>query len=961
MVDVSAVSSERAISFGPFRLLPDRRLLLEGDKPVRLGSRALDVLIALVEHPGEVVGKDELMARVWPHTFVEEGNLKFQVGALRRTLGDGNRYLVNIPGRGYCFVAPVALADGSRQSVPQAAAAEHRHNLPVHLTRMIGRADTVSKLASWLPRQRSITIVGPGGIGKTTVALAVVETLIAAYEHGVWLIDLAPLSDPCLVPSALAAVLGLEIRAEDPRPGLIAFLRDKQMLLVLDNCEHVIDEAAVLTAGILRGTPGVHILATSREPLRAEGEHVYRLSPLGIPPKSAGLSAAEALGFPSVQLFVERAMASLDLFELSDADAPIVADICRKLDGIPLAIEFAAARVEAFGVHGLAARLDERLRLLTSRRRAVAPRHQTMSATLDWSYQLLPEAEQRVLRRLAIFAGGFTLQGAAAVAADATHSESEIINQVGELVAKSLVAADVDDADPRLRLLETTRTYAVSKLAASSEIDAIGRRHAEYYRGELEAASDNKTSAQDWSAAYAPDIDNIRAALTWAFAPGGDVSIGVALAAASAPVWLEMSLLTECHSWMGKATASLDAAGGGTRHEMALQTAFAVSIMYTKGMTGEANAALIRAVELATILRDPDYQLRALTGLCTFRIRFADFREALAFARRCDAAAQGLTDPTAIPTADWMLGVSLYFLGDLASARVHFQHALDAQAPAPQRAYIVRFGVDQRVHSLSILAHIQWLQGFPDQAARTGKRGVDLASTLEHPVSMCMALTWGGTTIALRTGDLTLAEQYATMLVEHAEKHSVSLYHAYGLGVRGWLSAKRGDPATGVQLLRAALAGIRETRSYVFYVKFLVILAEFLGPAGEVDAGLAAIDESLQRVERNEELWCMPEVLRIKGELLLLQKGSNAAVAEDIFLRSLDWARRQGALSWELRTAMSLAHLLRDRGCRREALDLLASVHDRFTEGFGTADLQAARLLYDELTGAHVLERGRGG
>ena len=637
MVELTASASEGAISFGPFSLLSGQRLLLEGDKPVRLGSRALDILTALVERSGELVGKEELIARVWRGTFVEEGNLKFQVGALRRALGDGRdgrRYIATSAGQGYRFVAPVTVAQAPAAASLPAAPTRQNHNLPQQLTRLIGRGGTVSTLAARLPRQRLITMVGPGGIGKTTVALAVAEALIPAYQHGVWLIDLAPLGDPRLVPSALAAVLGLEIRSDSPLPGLIALLRDKRMLLVLDNCEHVIDEAAALTAGILRGAPGVHILATSREPLRTEGEHVYRLSPLEIPPGSAGLTAATALGFPAVQLFVERAAASLDEFELSNADAPIVADICRKLDGIPLAIEFAAARVEAFGVRGLATRLDERLRLLTSGLRAAAPRHQTMSATLDWSYQLLTEAEQRVLRCLAIFAGGFTLRGAAAVAADVTHAESEIIDQVAELVTKSLVAADVGGAELRLRLLETTRAYALSHLAESGEVDAIGRRHAEYYCGVLEAEADDKTSADDWPAAYAPDIDNIRAAMTWAFAANGDASIGVALAAVSAPVWLEMSLLTECHGWMGKAIASLAAAGRGTRHEMTLQTAFAISLMYTMGMTGEAQAALTRAVELAKSLHDPDYQLRALTGLCTFRIRFADFRSALGFRPR---------------------------------------------------------------------------------------------------------------------------------------------------------------------------------------------------------------------------------------------------------------------------------------------------------------------------------------
>ena len=352
MADPAAAEGEGAVSFGPFRLLPQQRLLLESDKPVRLGSRALDILIALVERPGEVVGKDELMARVWPNTHVDEGNLKFQIGALRRALGGGNRYLANVPGRGYSFTAPVTRLDSPMPAAPQVAHEKPVHNLPARLMRIIGRADIVSRLAARLPRQRLITIVGPGGIGKTTVALAVAEALIPAYEHGVWLIDLAPLGDPRLVPNALFAALGLEIRSENPLLGLIAFLRDKRMLLVFDNCAHVIDAAAALAIAVLRNAPGVHILATSREPLRIEGEHMHRLSPLASPPASARLTAVEALRFPAVQLFVERAEETLDEFTLSDADASLVSGICNKLDGIALAIELAAARVDAFGVRG---------------------------------------------------------------------------------------------------------------------------------------------------------------------------------------------------------------------------------------------------------------------------------------------------------------------------------------------------------------------------------------------------------------------------------------------------------------------------------------------------------------------------------------------------------------------------------------------------------------------------------
>ena len=686
MADATTASAEGAISFGPFRLIPAQRLLLEGDRPVRLGSRALDILIALVERPGEVVGKDELMSRVWPGTFVEEGNLKFQVRALRRTLGGGNRYLVNVPGRGYCFAAPVARSEGTPRAAPQPSATGTTHNLPAQLTRLVGRADAVSRIVVQLPRQRLLTIVGPGGIGKTSVALAVAEASINNYEHGVWLIDLAPVADPRLVPSALTAALSLEIRSDNPLPGLLAFLRDKRMLLVLDNCDHVIEAAATLAISILKGTSGVHILATSREALRVEGERVRRLPPLESPPKSARLTAAEALGFPAVQLFVERAVANFDEFALSDADSPIVADICRQLDGIPLAIEFAAARVEAFGIHGLAAHLDERLRLLTRGRRTALPRHRTLSAMLDSSYQLLAAAEQRVLRRLAIFVGGFTLAAAGAVAADATQPQSEIIDQLAELVAKSLVAADVSGAEPRLRLFETTRAYALVKLADSGEREAVARRHAEYYHDLLETAGQGQSVTADWPAAFAVEIDNIRAAMTWVFSPEGDASLGLALAAASAPVWLRMSLLTECRGWMARAVAGLAAGGRGTRPEMLVQAALASTLMFTQGMNEEAYATVIKALDLAESLQDGESQLHLLLLLWGHQIRLAEYRDALALAHRCEAAARQVFDPGATAMADWMLGVAEHHSGDHAGARTHLQRALDKDTPAGRGA-----------------------------------------------------------------------------------------------------------------------------------------------------------------------------------------------------------------------------------------------------------------------------------
>src|SRR5712691_2921241 len=436
MADHSTAPGDREISFGAFRLLSQQRLLLEGDKPVRLGSRALDLLSALVERPGELVGKDELMARAWRDTFVEEGNLKFQIGALRRALGDGRggrRYIATSPGQGYRFVAPVSVAQAPAAASLPAAPTRQNHNLPQQLTRLIGRADAVSRIVARLQRHRLLSIVGPGGIGKTSVALAAAETLINTYEHGAWLIDLGPLADPRLVPSALATVLGFDIRSDDPVSDLVTALRDRRLLLVLDNCGHVIEAAAGLAVSVLKGTAGVHILATSREPLRVEAEHVQRLPPLSSGSPSDRFGAAEALAFPAIELFVERTAECLGEFELTDPDAPIVAEICRKLDGIPLAIELAAARVETFGVRGLATHLDDRFRLLTSGRRSGPPRHRTLRAALDWSYDVLSEAERAVLRRLGIFMGGFTLDAACAVVADPGLLKGDVIDVVAEL------------------------------------------------------------------------------------------------------------------------------------------------------------------------------------------------------------------------------------------------------------------------------------------------------------------------------------------------------------------------------------------------------------------------------------------------------------------------------------------------------------------------------------------------
>ena len=385
----------RQFAFGPFRLFPEQQLLLEGESPVRLGGRARDLLIALLERAGQVITKEALSARLWPNIVVEEGTLRVHVAALRKALRDGQegrRYIANVAGRGYSFVGKVVANDE-----PEPAADAPPEPLPpLSMARLFGRAEVVETLSNRLAQQRLITITGPGGIGKTSVALAVADRMRAGLPDGVCVVDFAPLADSKLVPTALASALGIGVVSEDPLPNLVALLRNREMLIVLDNCEHVIDTAALLAESLLRGSTKLRILATSRESMRVSGEILFRLAPLAMPEVSDVLTAPIAMTYSAVQLFVERAAMCLGEFSLTDAHAPAVANICSHLDGIPLAIEMAAGRVDAFGIAGLADVLDDRFRLAMRGRRTALPRHQTLSTTLDWSYQLLPEAERLV-------------------------------------------------------------------------------------------------------------------------------------------------------------------------------------------------------------------------------------------------------------------------------------------------------------------------------------------------------------------------------------------------------------------------------------------------------------------------------------------------------------------------------------------------------------------------------------
>lgn len=933
---------------------------MRGDEQIRIGSRALEILTALVERPGELVSKNELLARAWPDTFVEQGNLKVNVAALRRALGQGagdGRYIATVTGRGYRFVESVRILGPSVLSAGSASPLSRAHNLPVSAARIVGRDGAIAAVRRQIEESRLVTLVGAGGIGKTTVALAVAQHAIGTVEHGVWFVDLAPLRDPALVTGAIATALGLTVHSANISAALSAFLAKRRLMLVLDNCEHLIEAVAASAERILADAADVRLLATSREPLRARGEQVHRLSPLETPPETRGSRLAEIMTFPAVELFVERAGASHAGFALSDADAAVVAGICRKLDGMALAIELAAARVDAFSVHEILGLLDDRFRLLKGRRTA-PERHQSLTAVLDWSHDLLSEPERKVLRRLSVFAGTFSLESACAVAADG--NASGLAEDLANLVAKSLVAAETGGVATHYRLLDTTRSYALQKLIESDELGALRQRHAGHLRdlaARAEADWESRPTAE-WLAYYGPKVDDIRSALSWAFTESRDTAIGVALTVAAIPFWEHLSLVEECRASVERALESVGRERLSQRDEMKLRTALGTTLLHTRGPLPQVKLTWKRALELAEQLGDVEYQLRCLWGLCDYHTWTGDHRSALAIAQRIRSVAIEKDDVAASVNVDRQAGTALRYLGELAEARRHLERMIERYDPPVVRSGIARFQLDPRLAARGTLANVLWLQGYPDQAVQMTQRQLEGARTAAHALALCNALVHAACPIALLVGDLAAAERFLAEIQDHVAGHAMTVWSAMGRCLRGEWLLKRGD-SSGLPVLRGALDELSDVGFRMRYAAHLGILAEGLAAHDQNEAARVAIEEAIALSASSGEAWCMPELLRLKGDILrAVGSAKPQDAAEDLYEQAFDQAHRQGALSWELRAAISLAELRRQSGGSERADRALRSTYDRFEEGFGTRDVERARsLLKDKDTDTSLTRR----
>ena len=923
--------------------LARRELRIRG-APVPVGTRAFEIIEVLAESAGELVTKNDLMNRIWPGAIVLDNTLQVHATAIRKALGPYRALLKTEFGRGYRLLGGWEVRQHAASRPPtgmrqvQINRESSVSNLPSTVTCLVGRKIAVTRLLDLLSAYRLVTLTGSGGVGKTSLALKVAHHMVGNFVNGGALVELGPLSDPELVPSAVARACRLWPAADRITAETVARAAgSRELLLVLDNCEHVVDAAAELADMFLRCCPRVTILATSREALRIDGECVCRVPPLEVP--AVGMDRPDdILTQSAVELFIARAAEQGSDFAPSDAILPAVASICRDLDGLPLAIEFAATLAVTLGVALVAAGLRDRFDLLTNGRRTAPPRHRTLRAALDWSFDLLTNAERVLFRRLAVFTGGFSLDAVRAVTPGGELSERSVFDCVTNLVAKSLVMLDATQ-DGQFSLLETTRAYALHKLREAGEHRDVAQRHADYYHmvfGNL----GNRWPIKEASVA---ELDNVRSALEWCFGEHGDRETGVGLAGASVPVLLAMSLLRECRLWYGRALSALDDSARGGVEEMQLQACFGVASMQMQGESDAARNAIQSGLAIAEARGHVLYQVGLLGMLSMFHTRDANFKSALHYAQ-LSRQVPGV-EPASVGMAlgESCLGRALHFTGDHATARAALEASFRYWSGVP-RGCELHLGLDHRLLVSLGLARTLWLQGYPARAVESMRRIIADAQHADQPASLGVALSWAPG-VFLWTGDLASADQHADWLLSHAETHSEAPYHAVGLGHKGVLAIRQGDAQTGVDRLQQCLKRLAAMRYGMRCAEFRLPLAQGLEATGRFDEALMLVDETIGQMEANGELLWMPEALRVKGRALLAMPVRRPVDAERVFHQSIEWSRRQAARSWDLRTAIDLAALWATQGRQGDARELLAPLLTWFTEGLDTEDLRAAERL----------------
>ncbi|RQX79371.1 transcriptional regulator [Burkholderia anthina] len=893
---------------------------------LRIGARALDILEVLHRASGSVVSKDDIMDAVWPGLIVEENRLQVHVATLRKALGASRDLIKTVPGRGYLLVASpspgpdlVPAADAPAVAAPPDAPASSL------LAPLVGRDAEIAQIVDMLERTPVVTLVGAGGIGKTSLAVRVAHGVRSRSRERVLFVELARAStrDDMLI--ALAAELGLDTQGVPAIERIGDAFATSRCLLVLDNAEHIVDLVASLVETLTSRAGSPRVLVTSREPLHISAEAVLRMSPLAVP--DGGASVPEMARCSAVELFLERVRTAAPDCPVDEAGVRVIADICRRLDGLPLAIELAAARVATLGLAVVASRLDDRLNLLTGGLRSALPRHQTLRATFDWSYVLLDPAARALFRRMGCFIGPFSFDAARAVATEPGTSAADMIAVLGELVAKSLVTVEFHGAYARYRLTESTRAYALEKLHNEGEFERIVARHAAYER---EHAPARPATLADALPADAP-------------APAADEPAEAAVAAGVpepdrlARALLEPARMRACTARARQVLDALDTGAAGpvdAAREMRLRAACASALLHTDGDAPAAAAMWNRTLGLAAHIGDDAFDARALVGLWHTMLTLSDIHESLRYATRFERAAERRGDRSQRLLANTMVATSLHYFGEHAQARERLEAATaelaDADEPACAQAAL---GVDMATLGRTMLIRLLWMQGEPEHAMRVAAQAVECARRGPSALTLCIVLGAAAAPIALRYGDHDITSDYLATLRATADAHGFDIWRSHAECLTGQFDIQAGHPGAGLARLEPALRRVEASGFRRLLAPLTVAYAEGLVRTGRANEARSRLDATLARCRAHGEHLFVPELLRVNGVAMLEQArtvGADLAVAYEAdghrhLQMAIQTANAQGAAMWALRSSLDLADHLIERGHTAQASTLVAA------------------------------------
>jgi predicted ATPase/DNA-binding winged helix-turn-helix (wHTH) protein len=913
-------------SFGEFELLSSRQQLLESGRPLRVGSRAFGLLQILLENAGQLVTKDQLIASVWPGVWVDETNLRVHMGALRKALGDGQsgrRFILNVPGRGYRFIEPVTKGSGAAITHPAAVEPVGNVLLPPPI-RLVGRSNAVDSLSSQLSRRRMITIVGPGGIGKTSLALAVADSWSQTESTRRVFIDLSATTDPERLWGVAATAFNAEFTSE-PRMHVLRSVVAAPTLIILDNCEHIIEAAAQFTETVLNVAKTTRVLATSREPLRVLEEWAHRLAPLDYPEKHLGLAASEALKFSAIALFVERVIANHDQFELTEADVPATVEICRRLGGNPLALELAAARADLFTLAQLAQGLNDRFGLLTRGRRTALGRHQTLRALLEWSYQLLSPMEQSLLRRLSVFPSTFDISDAAELALRHGAEASGYLDGVTNLVAKSMLTVDISGEAARYRFNETTRAFALEELDRAGEANDALLSLTNYMLSKLLAAPGADAQARsEWLEQCRLSLDNVRASLDWAFGQAGNLSAGLNLVMAALPVWLQLSRLVENREFLEPALKVLVQHPDRRHDQLALETSIGLSFYYSTGPAPGVIAHIESALAIARSLSAKPQELSILWMLYGISGNWGDYQAAIRFADDYALAARSLTEPAIKLKQHRILARAKHDLGNHANALLHLEQAFSSPVDRMARIALNAYEIDDITAALAVKSRVLWISGQVDDALSVAEECLQHGLKVDHAQSICWALMFNLCPVAIWRGDLALAHRFAAIASTQSEKtfeHWNDWSQMYQVAL-GDLDSGSNTPAFAS--LFAKMIPSQQDLFATFSLNF-------------------ASPDLFVRPSSPAPAWCTAELMRIDAETDAPRRTKGQK--EHLLRKAYRLAEEQGARSWQLRLATSIARLKQEEDDASSMRTILEPVLASFKQGYQTRDWKIAAEL----------------